>query len=280
MAAQNNDSKRIFDSYIEKYLSEQLTSTSMPKDEALKSIEDRKNRIQKQQDEINAAAKSTSTATPTNPSQIGAGGYGAAAGTTQQPSSTDQLSFTVKNAQNQAPITQGTTTSPALATGTQTTDTTQVATGEPNQEEKALFKKLHGSEYSPGKTNDAKLAQLRTAGQQAGGYGDVEKVRNAAYAQQYANTDQGTAYAQKAQQLGVNLPKPGEIKAPAPATATAGTAVASNQASQPSGATQQAQTQAPSADITNAIKSIDTLMKSNPQFAAELLKLTKANAAS
>ena len=65
--------------------------------------------------------------------------------------------------------------------------TPQSTNSAPSQEEQDLFKKLHGSSYNPNSAMDkAKFAQLQTAGKQAGGYKDVEKVRNAAYAQQYS----------------------------------------------------------------------------------------------
>lgn len=92
---------------------------------------------------------------------------------------------------------------------------TQVAsaTKEPTAEEKALFKKLHGSDYTQG-AGDQKLAQLRTAVQQVGNSSDVDKIASSAYAQQYAGTSQGQAYANRAQRQGINVPKPGEVKQP------------------------------------------------------------------
>lgn len=90
----------------------------------------------------------------------------------------------------------------------------QVAkSGEPSAEEKALFKKLHGSDYVSG-AGDKRLAELRSAVQQTGST-DVSKVAPAAYAQQYAGTSQGQAYAKRAEAMGVKVPKPGEV-APSP----------------------------------------------------------------
>lgn len=81
--------------------------------------------------------------------------------------------------------------------------TPQSTNSAPSQEEQDLFKKLHGSSYNPNSAMDkAKLAQLQTAGKQAGGYKDVEKVRNAAYAQQYSAAAAGTT--------GVTPGKPGQ----------------------------------------------------------------------
>lgn len=74
------------------------------------------------------------------------------------------------------------------------------ASTSPSQEELNLFKKLHGSSYNPNSSMDkAKFAQLQSAGKQVGGYSDTEKVRNAAYAQQYANKPElAKVYAKKA----------------------------------------------------------------------------------
>ena len=81
--------------------------------------------------------------------------------------------------------------------------TPQSTNSAPSQEEQDLFKKLHGSSYNPNSAMDkAKFAQLQTAGKQAGGYKDVEKVRNAAYAQQYSAAAAGTT--------GVTPGKPGQ----------------------------------------------------------------------
>jgi hypothetical protein len=76
-------------------------------------------------------------------------------------------------------------------------------------EEKELFKKLHGSEYTPG-VGDQRLGELRQAVKQTGST-DVSKIAPAAYAQQYSGTPQGQAYAKRAEAMGVKVPKPGEV---------------------------------------------------------------------
>lgn len=86
-----------------------------------------------------------------------------------------------------------------------------------SDEEKALFKKLHGSDYAPG-VGDQRLAELRQAVTQAGGASDVGKVANLAYAQQYAGSDKGNAYAKRA---GINPLNPGKPGQPTGGTATA-----------------------------------------------------------
>ncbi len=119
------------------------------------------------------------------------------------------------------PTTNAANTDTADSSADTDTSTETTAQGPITDEEKSIFKRLHGTDFSPGRTNDAKLAQMRSASQAAGGYDDIEKVRNAAYAQQYGDTPQGQAYAQRAQQMGVTVPKPGEIKTPeAPAAET------------------------------------------------------------
>jgi hypothetical protein len=225
MAAKNIDSQRIFDSYIEKYLKEQ---TFLPKDEALKSVEDRKNRIQQQQDSINATARAANSGTP-SPTQAPA-----------NPAST-ATSFSVPAATNKDPIQmggQGTATSnPNMAVPSSSSTATKqgnAATGPITDEEKNLFKKLHGSDYSPG-VGDQRLAELRSAVQQAGGATDVSKIANLAYAQQYAGSSQGDAYAKKA---GITPIRPGEIKTPTPAGSSSTQVAGASQGTAPAPAQQ------------------------------------------
>lgn len=70
--------------------------------------------------------------------------------------------------------------------------------GETTQQQKDLFRKLHGTSYNPSSSMDKdKMEQLQSTGSEVG-YDDVSKLTNATYAKQYANTPQGAAYAKQA----------------------------------------------------------------------------------
>lgn len=94
------------------------------------------------------------------------------------------------------------TGSPTTSTGPATTATTSsdtVSQGEEiTQQQKDLFRKLHGTSYNPNSSMDkTKMSQLQSAGSEVG-YDDVNKLTNTAYAKQYAGTPQGDAYAKRA----------------------------------------------------------------------------------
>lgn len=79
----------------------------------------------------------------------------------------------------------------------------------PTPEEINLFKRLHNSTYNPKSTLDQQnLAHLRKAGAMLGGYKDFKKLVPTAYALQYANSDQGNAYKNRAERLGVKFNEP------------------------------------------------------------------------
>lgn len=89
------------------------------------------------------------------------------------------------------------TGTPASAPVTASTSSAQPA-GEITPQQKEMFKKLHGTSYNPGSTMDKqKMSQMQSAGQEVG-YDDVNKLANASYAKQYANSPKGTAYANAA----------------------------------------------------------------------------------
>jgi len=239
MAAKNTDSHRIFDSYVEKYLLEQeeeetvkLPGTpAIPKSGMTAKVPNPLNAL------YNAYTGGGNSTYDINArkaqSARQASGQSNVAGSSSSPESTSsQSSWNLTS----APDTSLETTKPgeAVASGTAaetglgsvaTTSTeqgqgtpptasssssTQVAQGSPSTEEKELFKKLHGSDYSPG-VGDQRLAELRSAVQQAGGTTDINKIATAAYAQQYAGTPQGQAYTKKAEAMGVRVPRPGEV---------------------------------------------------------------------
>ena len=58
--------------------------------------------------------------------------------------------------------------------------------GAATDEEKNLFKKLHGTSYDPNSSRDkGLLGVLRSSGEAVGGYGDFKKLRTVAYGKQY-----------------------------------------------------------------------------------------------
>jgi hypothetical protein len=91
--------------------------------------------------------------------------------------------------------------------------------GDVTDQERQLLRKLHASNYNPNSKRDQQMLEhLRSAGREAGGYGDFKALKNLAYANQYgAKSDYGML-AQKwrdsrAQQLanaGGMAPKAGE----------------------------------------------------------------------
>lgn len=93
-----------------------------------------------------------------------------------------------------APLSQSAPAKPATGTGT---SQSAQPTGEISQQQKDLFKKLHGSSFNPNSSMDkTKMGQLQIAGSEVG-YDDVGKLTNAAYAKQYAGTSKGDVYAKK-----------------------------------------------------------------------------------
>lgn len=242
MAANNNDSKRIFDSYINQYLNilnegprgGSATGAEMASAENNPGDEETVSNIPG----VPAIPKSGLTAKVPNP--ISAVGNAVAGAFTGNGNSTYDIqarnTIAARQAQGlpavagQQPA-AGTTTAnaaapqPTAAPTPQATTAPQTATktGEPSSEEKELFKKLHGSDYAPG-VGDQRLAELRNAVQQAGNTTDVSKIANIAYSQQYKGTPQGDAYAKRA---GINMMpmKPGNMQ-PAPAAASQGDQVA------------------------------------------------------
>lgn len=258
MAAKNNDSKRIFDQYINRYLNEQQF---MSRDEAEASVQRRQDSIKQAQATATQQAKDqqqAAQAAEANKPKTRAEAMTAAMGNKPRvaPMNQDELNRQEQAKTQQAaassPIASGSydpnlqTTKPAEPVPAGTAEKTGlgavaqpssgstssfVAAGDkasgnqaaanftavgdkssssPSEEEKAIFKKLHGSDYTPG-VGDQRLAELRNAVKQAGGSSDINKIASAAYAQQYAGTPQGQAYTKKAESLGIKVPKPGEI---------------------------------------------------------------------
>lgn len=290
MAAKNNDSTRIFDSYVNRYLG---ILNEGPRGSAPKSP------TASAENNPDPAAPNASTGTngtisnipgvppiPASgltakiPNPISAVGNAIAGAYTGNGNSTYDIQARKVAAARRAaglPAVAGQTVQPPAApavgaaeptavdpTAVSTAAQSPTSTGEPTAEEKELFKKLHGTEFSAGQMNNAKLQQLRVAGQQSGGYSDTEKVRNAAYAAQYGDSAEGKAYARKAEQLGVRLPKPGELQTPAPAAPTP----AGNQVAQPTN--NNAPTSKPSTATYDEVKN---KASGNPEFAAIIKKV-------
>lgn len=110
-----------------------------------------------------------------------------------------------------APLSQSASTKPS--TGTDASQSAQ-PTGEISQQQKDLFKKLHGTSYNPNSSMDkAKMGQLQSAGAEVG-YDDVGKLANSAYAKQYAGTPKGDAYAKKAETATTSTPTQAMVNEP------------------------------------------------------------------
>jgi hypothetical protein len=277
MAAKNNDSKSIFDLYIDRYLNEQLAGvpaqggagnaapTATPgrisRADAEKSVKNYQDTVKNRQALAQQQARARA-ATP-DASQVGAGGYNIPSGGGTAPQDSSSFSMTPTKPANSAAepaaqaqsqsqsswnltsvpdtslqtvkpgeaVAQGTAAETGLgavaktssesgdnfvaqgdkATGNKDAENFQAVTkaSEVTPEEKELFKKLHGSEYAPG-VGDKRLGELRQAVKQTGST-DISKIAPAAYAQQYAGTPQGQAFAKKAEAMGIKVPKPGEV---------------------------------------------------------------------
>lgn len=82
---------------------------------------------------------------------------------------------------------------PVLPTPPAPTPAAAAPSGDPTDQEVQLFQKLHNGKFNSASRRDQEmLRHLRSAGQEAGGYGDFKTLRNLAYAQQYgAKSDYG-----------------------------------------------------------------------------------------
>jgi hypothetical protein len=82
---------------------------------------------------------------------------------------------------------------PVLPTPPAPTPAAAAPSGDPTDQEVQLLQKLHNSKFNSASRRDQEmLRNLRSAGQEAGGYGDFKTLRNLAYAQQYgAKSDYG-----------------------------------------------------------------------------------------
>lgn len=82
---------------------------------------------------------------------------------------------------------------PVMPTPPTPTPAAAAPSGDATEQEVQLLQKLHKSKFNPASRRDQEmLRHLRTAGSEAGGYGDFKTLRNLAYAQQYgANSDYG-----------------------------------------------------------------------------------------
>jgi hypothetical protein len=94
--------------------------------------------------------------------------------------------------------TQGGSAPSVVGSATKSPATAQAEVGEITQQQKDLFKKLHGTSYNPNSSMDKnKMGLLQTAGSEVG-YDDIGKLTNTAYAKQYAGSSKGDTYAKKA----------------------------------------------------------------------------------
>jgi hypothetical protein len=209
MAAKNTDSKRIFDNYINRYLTE--VARSEESDEPGKGVEGaKKERVEtiRNAAEQQSAPQSSQLSTTgiTNPSAQTPG---------SAPTTPTQSSMSMAVPQSNAAAAPQPTPAPQQTTPQPTPSPQQPATpqGAPSDAEQSLLKKLHASDYNPKSSTDQKrLEELRTAQsqlkQKLGREPSLQELATVSYAQQYG--EKSPYYAQ-AQKMGINLGKPGQV---------------------------------------------------------------------
>lgn len=216
MAAFNIDSKSIFNRYYEKVIKEaeekDKTTENDPEDEPNTSEQEgggTENQTNQDGSDVYSNYKAADDSEKAEQQQqmdqtakdLGLQNYNMDTSTVGSniPQTTDIATGTVgQGTMNQSPNSE-----------TQPSTTSEPQNTPPTESEKALFKKLHASDYTPG-VGDKRLAELRNAVKTVGNETDIGKIANVAYAQQYGDTDQGQAYAQRAQKQGLDIGRPGQ----------------------------------------------------------------------